>query len=309
MKLLVLCAALFSFSLPAEELTKVRIGWLTSWPVQGQLMQIWKHTDILKKNGIEAVFTGKQMGPQLIELALSGAADVVTAGDHSAITIFAADKGWKGIARLQYGRTMVYVPVNSGLKSIKDLKGKTIGVPIGSSAEQDLIAALKKEMLDPSKDVKLVNMGIPEQAELGSKPAWDKIDAMAGYDPVPAILEVKGRARKISEEKLVGVLLANESFLKKNKDIEQKLNKALADAYRYYAKNQKEADGWFLAEASFKDPDHKICDLSASVEPNLKSTTIQTKLGPLDLKSLQETADFMQPQLKKHLDVNKYVVK
>ena len=55
----------------AEELTKVRIGWQIPWATQGQLVQILKHTDILKKNGLEAEFIGRTYGPVLNELAMA----------------------------------------------------------------------------------------------------------------------------------------------------------------------------------------------------------------------------------------------
>ena len=35
------------------EMTKVRIGWQVPWAIQGQIVQILKHTDILKKNQIK----------------------------------------------------------------------------------------------------------------------------------------------------------------------------------------------------------------------------------------------------------------
>lgn len=310
MKFLVLLAAFVSFSLSAEELTKVRIGWLTSWPVQGQLMQIWKHTDILKNNGLEGEFKGA-LQSSILESAINGELDVVTAGDRSAITLFAAEKGWKAVGRLQYSRTAIYVPVNSPVKSIKELKGKTIGVPIGTTAEKDLLEELKRAKLDPANDVKIENLEIQQQPNIAtSKTAnWEKYDAMAGFDPVPALLEGKGLARNLSEKKVVGLLLANEEFLKKNKKIEQKLLKALTEAYKYYAKNKKEADDWFLAEAAFKDPSYEVLGIASAIEPNIKGKTIQVKLGPGDLKSLQATADFMQPQLKKKIDVKKFVVK
>ena len=95
----------FATNAMAQTSTKLRIGWQIPWATQGQIVQIWKHTDILKKNGIEAEFVGKTFGPQLNELALAGEIDVVLTADQPAATLFSKEKGWVGIGRLMYNRT------------------------------------------------------------------------------------------------------------------------------------------------------------------------------------------------------------
>src|ERR1019366_9319058 len=88
----------------ADGLTKIRVGWQIPWATQGQLVQIWKHTDILKKNGLEAEFIGKTYGPMLNEIALAGGLDVILTADQPAAALFAKDMGWIGVARLMYNR-------------------------------------------------------------------------------------------------------------------------------------------------------------------------------------------------------------
>ncbi|NJM09385.1 MAG: ABC transporter substrate-binding protein, partial [Bdellovibrionaceae bacterium] len=284
------------------------------WATQGQLVQIWKRTDILKKNGLEAEFIGRTYGPMLNEVALAGGLDVVLTADQPAATLFSKDKGWVGIGRLMYNRTLTYVPPKSPVKSVKDLKGKTIGIPVGAAAERVTVAALTREGLDPKKDVKIVNLGIQEQGPLvqggQGKTKWEQFDALSGFDPIPAIFESKGWVRVIDSGQVVSLVLMNEEFLKKNKDVGQKVMQAMVDAYDYYRQNIEQANTWFMEEAQLKEADQKTCNLAASVEPNLRAkakSEIRVSLNEEDLKLLQSAADFLEPQLKRRLDMRKYV--
>jgi len=72
----------------AEDLTKIRVGWQVPWATQGQLVQILKHTDILKQNGLEAEFVGRTYGPVLNEIALANGIDVVLTADQPAAALF-----------------------------------------------------------------------------------------------------------------------------------------------------------------------------------------------------------------------------
>lgn len=293
---------------------KVRIGWQVPWATQGQIVQIWKHTDILRKNGLEAEFIGKTFGPQLNEIALAGGLDVILTADQPAATLFSKDKGWVGIARLMYNRTSTYVPPRSPVKSLKDLKGKTIGVPVGAAAERVTMAALKREGLDPKKDVKIVSLGIQEQGPLvksaGDATSWQQFDALSGFDPMPAIFEAKGWVRILDVGKVVSLVLMNESFLKEHKGVGKQVTNALIEAYDYYRQHTDQANLWFMEEAQLKDADQKTCELAASLEPNLKAKDrkgIRVSFNEEDFKLMQNAADFLEPQLKKRVDMKKYV--
>jgi ABC-type nitrate/sulfonate/bicarbonate transport system substrate-binding protein len=298
----------------AEAPTKIRIGWQVPWATQGQIVQIWKHTDILKKNGLEGEFIGKTFGPQLNEIALAGGLDVILTADQPAATLFSKDKGWVGVGRLMYNRTSTYVPPKSPVKTMKDLKGKTIGIPVGAAAERVTLAALKRAGLDPKKDVHIVNLGIQEQGPLvkggADGASWAQFDALSGFDPIPAIFESKGWVKVLDVGKVVSLVVMNQDFLNKNKGVGERVMKALAEAYDHYRQNPEQANIWFMEEAGLKEADQKTCDLAASLEPNLKAkkaSDIRVSFTEDDFKALQSAADFLEPQLKKHVDMRKYV--
>lgn len=297
----------------AKDMVKIRIGWQVPWAVQGQLVQILKHTDILKKNGIEAEFIGKTFGPQLNELALASEIDVVLTADQPALTLFSKDKGWKAISRLMYNRTSIYVPPKSDIQVISDLKGKTIGVPMGAAAERVTIDALKTNGLTPNTDVRLVNLDIKEQGPLVSKDKdakkWDTMDALSGFDPIPAIFEARGLVRVLFVGKVVSLILMNESFLKATPKVGAKVVKSFLQAYDYYRANVEQADKWFMAEARLDGADTKACSIAASLEPNLTAKSkndIKLSLNEDDFIIIQRATDFLEPKLGKKVDFKSY---
>jgi len=78
-----------------------------------------------------------------------------------------------------------------GIRSIPDLKGKTVGVPaLGSSAYMFLANVVSYVGLDPAKDIRWVTSSSPEPVELFAE---GKIDAFLAYPPDPQDL----RARNI----------------------------------------------------------------------------------------------------------------
>jgi ABC-type nitrate/sulfonate/bicarbonate transport system substrate-binding protein len=87
------------------------------------------------------------------------------------------------------------VPEGSPITKITDLKGKTVGVNVyGSGVHGQMAMILKKNGLDPTKDIKLVETGFP-----GSEAAirGGRVDAGVFVQPFAARAEAKGGIRKL----------------------------------------------------------------------------------------------------------------
>jgi len=298
-----------------ESLTKIRIGWQIPWATQGQIVQILKHTDILKKNGLEAEFIGRTYGPVLNEIALADGIDVVLTADQPAAALFSKNKGWIGIGRLMYNRTLTYVPLKSPIMSIKELKGKTIGIPIGAAAERITIEALKRDGLLPEKDVEIINVGIMEQSPLvvkGGQDAseWGKIDALSGFDPIPAIFQSKELVRVLDIGKVCSLVIMNQDFISSHPDVAKNMMQSIFDAYDYYRQHIEQANQWFIEEAQLKDADNESCDIAASIEPNVwakERKDIRVIFIDEDYEIMQRGADFLQDKLGKKVDMREFV--
>lgn len=295
--------------------TRLRIGWQVPWAIQGQIVQIWKHTDILKKHNLEADFIGKNFGPELNEIALSGGIDVILTADQPAASLFFKDKGWVGILRLMYNRTATYVPIKSTIKTLADLKGKTVGVPFGAAAQRVVVDHLFEIGIDPKTEVKFINLAMTEHWPLVKKSGlnattWDQFDALSGFDPIPAILEAKNEVRIIDSGKVCALVLMNKEFLSKNKNVAKNLNLALHEAYAYYRKNKSEADKWFLEESKLKDADSRALEIAASYEPNLKNKSdqeINVNFSEEDFILMQKGADFVGGLVGKKINMKDFV--
>lgn len=292
-------AFLFAFSAHAAPAKKLRVGWQVPWTVQGQIVQVLKHTDILKKNNLEVEFIGKTFGPELNEVALSGGLDFLLTADQPAAILFSKSADWQGIGRLMYNRTSSYAPPASSLKEVSALAGKTVGVPFGAAAQRVLHEALAEAKVDAEK-VKFVNLGMLEHAPLISKAGpgaakWDQFDALSGFDPIPAILEAKGQVRTIHEGKVCAMVIGNKTFLKENPKVGEALLKAIGEAYAYYRSHRSEVNKWFTEEARLSELSDAAAAVTEKFEPNLKKgAKIRLSFSDDDLVLMQKGADFMK---------------
>jgi NitT/TauT family transport system substrate-binding protein len=88
----------------------------------------------------------------------------------------------------------IVVPKESPVRSISELKGKTISVPFASTAHGMLLRAIKAQGWDPEKDVTITTQA-PEIA--GSALQSNKIEAHADFVPFSELFPYRGFARKI----------------------------------------------------------------------------------------------------------------
>jgi ABC-type nitrate/sulfonate/bicarbonate transport system substrate-binding protein len=309
--LCMVCTASFA----KVEMQKVRLGWQVPWAIQGQIVQIFKHTDILAKNHIEAEFIGKTFGPELNELAVAGAVDVILTADQPAAVLFSKDKGWVGFSRLMYNRTATYVPVKSTINSLADLKGKTLGVPFGAAAERVTSEGLTEINLVPKTDVTYVNLAMPEHMALVKKTdkealKFDQFDALSGFDPAPAIMEAAGLVKTIHSGKVIAMALAQKEFLTKNKGFSKNFKNAIVEAYEYYNKNEAEVNKWFLEEAKMIDIPEATWTLVKKYETNFlakKKKDIKVNFSKEDFELMQKGANFVEKATNKKIAMKDFV--
>jgi sulfonate transport system substrate-binding protein len=89
----------------------------------------------------------------------------------------------------------VVVPVNSRIRSPKDLKGKKVAVVKGSYAHHLLALVLKKGGLT-TKDIEFINLS---QADIATSIVNGNIDAAAVWEPLISKLETQGAVRVIAD--------------------------------------------------------------------------------------------------------------
>ncbi len=106
-----------------------------------------------------------------------------------------------------------------GIRSIRDLKGKTVAVPSLNSAHHMFLSSMVAYVgLDPRKDIKWYTHDPADSARLL---ADGKVDALIGFPPVPQELRAKGIGRVIVNSTVdrpwsgyfCCVVAANKSFI------------------------------------------------------------------------------------------------
>lgn len=295
----------------------LKIGWQVPWATEGQLTQVLKHTDILKNNGVEAEFKGFSYGGPLNEAALAGEVNVIFTADQPIASLLANNDQWTIVGRLMYNRVSLYAPPKSSINQVSDLKGKTVAMPFGAAAQRMALLAEKEAGLDPQKDVNNINLGIYEQSDLvrdADAITWGEIDAMAGFDPTPAIFEEKGLVKNLEVGKVVSVIAVSNKLIEEDPDAVVAFLKSFSETYDYYRTNVSQADEWFIEESGL-DITPSALEIASSIEPNLSvssSEEIRITFNDDDYRIMQEAADFIFDQglvkkrvvMKDHVDMS-----
>ena len=271
----------------------IRIGWQQTWATQGQLAVILQQSEILKDLGFAPEFVGFSYGAPLNEGALAGEVDVLFTADQPAIALCNRDNTWGMIGRLMYNRVGTFVPPDSDVKAVGDLKGKTVAIPFGAAAHRETLGAVQGAGMDPSKDINAVNMGIKEIAVLAKSKKWDTVHAGSAWDPVFAQLESSGLVRTVAQGLVTSVVVMDDDFSKKHPGADKKFMTAMDKAYAQYKGDTAKANQAFKT-ASNLDFSLAALDLAASVEPNLDAKNeIRVTLSDEDKANIQKAADFM----------------
>jgi NitT/TauT family transport system substrate-binding protein len=142
----------------AQSRTKVKLGYLHTLAVDGQ---IWLGLDRgdFAKQGIEFELRQFTTGLELFQAMIGGSIDMLATG--AVMSNFPARGQGKVflINDVEFATAQLWVRPDSGINSIKDLKGKKISTTAGTTAHVFLDTALRANGVDP-KDVEIVNQGM-----------------------------------------------------------------------------------------------------------------------------------------------------
>ena len=232
-------------------------------------------------------------GPQTLEALNVGAIDVGYTGDTPVIFALSAGKPIQYLAYENGSKNAhsLLLPKDSTIQSLKDLKGKRIGVTQGSSAHYFLSQILDQAQLSWS-DIQPVWL-TPADA----RAAIDKksLDAWAIWDPYASAASLKGDTRVLIDSKALPLAysfyLSSPKFLKQHR----------VEAQRF-VQTLNQVDDWINQHP---DQAAKILAQSTSLDENITKLVLEkrnipayTKLVDTDtVKAQQKIADLFY-QLK-----------
>ncbi len=241
-----------------------------------------------------------QANPERFQAYLAGEIDGGTAPGLA--IIFANEQGvdMKLVASVcleaageQYFTTTYMVKADGPVKSIKDLKGGTIGV-VGIKTATDLWAraGILNAGLVPDRDVKVVPMAFPA---IGEAVRSGKVTAGTFVQPFYSAEMAKGGLRKLfTATEAVGYdhelldLFFNEKFLKQNPDAVRAFLADYVAVTKYYLANMEQA----------KTDLHKAGFVRTPLPVYLKvSDWKRDPNARVDVESLKKLATFMREKL------------
>jgi sulfonate transport system substrate-binding protein len=240
-------------------------------------------------------------GPPINESFAAGQQDFGFLGDTPAIIGKSAGINTRIIGLTSTGpkSLAVVVPVKSGIKSPRDLKGKKVAVVKGSYAHHLLVLVLRKGGLTTS-DIEFINLS---QADIATSIANGTIDAAAIWEPLITKLETQGTVRVLADgtgiKKGALVIIATNDFVTKHRDQTKAILKAYQRGAEFIKANPKAA-----AQLIAKDVNLST-DLLLKV---LAKFDYNPALQAADIEELKTVEVFMKNNaiIKSHVNIDTF---
>jgi sulfonate transport system substrate-binding protein len=240
-------------------------------------------------------------GPPINESFAAGQQDIGFLGDTPAIIGKSAGINTRIVALTSSGpkSLAVVVPVNSGIKSPKDLKGKKVAVTKGSYAHHLLVLVLKQGGLT-TRDVEIINL---PNADISTAIQTGNIDAGAVWEPQITKLEAQKIARVLADgtgiKKGALVIIATNDFATKHRDQLKAFLKAYQRGAAFIKSNPKEAAKLIEQDVNLSS------DLLLKV---FKKFDYNPALQAEDIAELKITEEFMKENalIKSHVNIDTF---
>jgi NitT/TauT family transport system substrate-binding protein len=280
MKLAALCAGLLlAAQAQAEDL--VRLGNL-KFAHYGAVSYM---KEICGRHGIRIEERMFAKGPEILPAIVAGEIDIAALASDGAISGRANGVPIFTVAGFAKGGARLVAHAESGIKTLKDLKGRKVGVTRGGMQELLLMAELEKAGLSwsdkPGKDVEIVYLAF---ADLNQALAARQIDAMCQSEPQSS----QAINKKFGVEVLkpydtplgepYRVLVMTEKMYNEKKDLAQRTLRCFADATATFIKDPVLAEK-YVREQMFKN-----------------------QITPQDFKDAMDNADYTYEVSPAHID-------
>lgn len=260
-------------------------------------------TGVFSKAPYKVTFARFTYGPPLVQAASSGDIDLGSVGDVPPITGAASEFGFSVVGVAHYINTKtpdedIVVPKGSPIHSLRQLKGKKIAVPEGSSANGLVLLALKSVGLTPSD----VHLDFLSPAAGATAFQSGKVDAWAIWNPQVS-LAIKAGARIIAKG-LPPIDQSSNYYVAPNRDLTGPRRAALTDLFERLAAEFTWADKHpaAYAQALSQEDTISLSDAQAIV-PAFEYYIAPVK--PADVQAEQALSDafFQAGQIKQQVNI------
>lgn len=253
------------------------------------------------KDNTQVAFPEITEGPKMTAALASGSLNFCNAlGGTSAILAAANGLDIKIIGMYSRAPKAFTIMVKDpNIKTIADLKGRTVAGPKGTILHQLLLAALSKEGL-PGDAVNFVNMGIPQGVT--ALMSGDAAAALVAGPAVPKAAEAGARIIATGEGLLDAtiVIAADGKFLQDYPDIAKRYMKVHQQSLTYMKDHPEEVYKMAAEETGISMADVKTMYSWYDFNPAITDS---------DIKDLEKTQDFLVQNglLTKKVEIKKLI--
>ncbi len=257
-----------------------------------------------KELGVKVNFKQFDSGRDVNTAMAAGSVDIAILGSTPAAIGIAKGIPYEvfWIHDIEGDNEALAVKNQANVQSIKDLKGKKVAVPSGSTTHYSLLSALKAEGLS-ANDVKILDM---QPAEIFA--AWQRgdIDAAYVWQPTLGKLLTDGKilvtSRELAQKGIVtaDVGIVRSEFAQKYPDIVKKYVALQEKAFDLYSSDPENAAKSIARELKL-DNEESLKEMKELVWLSAKEQLTSAYLGTSSkkgdfVKTLKDTADFLVEQ-------------
>ena len=252
-------------------------------------------------------------GLDIIPAILSGDIDIAASALDAAISGRAAGAAVYVVAGFSKGGVRIVGRSDLNLKTVRDLKGRLVGVARGGAQELCLLAELSKAGLTWSdkgdKDVHIVYLAY---ADLNGALLGKNIDAMCQSEPQSAQAIAKGFGREIIKPydtpmgEPIRALVMTEAMYKQKPDVAARVLKCFVDATRTFLSNPALAEKYvrenlFKGQLSHEEYIDAMSNAAFTYDISVKhvqiTTDLMAKLGVGRLSTPPRARDWVKTNL------------
>lgn len=248
--LLLLLTTLVAGSLgcnPSKEGKPIKIG-ISVW-AGVEPAELAARKGLYKQRGVDVEMVRFSAYTDSIAAFRDGKVDIDMQTLDDAIRLFAAGREMKVVVFTDYSYGGDGIVARQGISSVAELKGKTVGVEVGTVGHYSLLKALEKAGLD-EKDITIVSI-----------PAWEikesflagKIDAGVTWEPYLTTTAAEGKGKVIITsrdypETIVTTMAVSKDLIDRRREDVQKVVASYFEALRLVEQHPDEAYS-IMAEA------------------------------------------------------------
>lgn len=270
----------------SESERPLRIGWATAFAGLGQIMATAEQMPEFSSDRFMRFSTG----PEMNEAALQEHLDLVPIGVVPAAILLSRSNSWSIVARLYRFNQMTVVGTESQIFEGTQLRGKKIATGFGTGAHPYILSRFSEWGLTLGQDVTLLNCAPSEQVQAL---LHADVDAVAAFEPVPAILKGLGKGRVIDSEEHVAFLLARNELIAARPHELQRILRGFRRAVFAVASDRPRANSLYAQISKIEVP---LLDLMQEIDPNLTARSdadISLAVTEQELSQSQEIVDSM----------------